>query len=119
MLEFPEMFGSVPLNPYNEWIKLCKLVPWREYDLKYVDNFTSKKGQRAIDSRMALEALLIKPAYKVMSDAVWSKKEFLALNIPNINVNLENNSITTNFGVNSNDSSLTTNDRRQHQRLPT
>ena len=68
MLESPEMFGSLPLDPDNEWIKLSKLVPWREFDLKYADNFRSKKGQRAIDSRMALGALLIKPAYKAMSD---------------------------------------------------
>lgn len=68
MLESPEMFGSLPLDPDNEWIKLSKLVPWRGFDLKYADNFRSKKGQRAIDSRMALGALLIKPAYKAMSD---------------------------------------------------
>ncbi len=68
MLESPEMFGSLPLDPNNEWIKLSRLVPWREFDLKYADNFKSKKGQRAIDSRMALGALLIKPAYKAMSD---------------------------------------------------
>ena len=68
MLESPEMFGSLPLDPDNEWIKLSKLVPWREFDLKYADKFKSKKGQRAIDSRMALGALLIKPAYKAMSD---------------------------------------------------
>ena len=68
MLESPEMFGSLPLDPDNEWIKLSKLVPWREFDLKYAENFRSKKGQRATDSRMALGALLIKPAYKAMSD---------------------------------------------------
>ncbi len=68
MLESPEMFGSLPLDPNNDWIKLSKLVPWREFDLRYADNFRSKKGQRAIDSRMALGALLIKPAYKALSD---------------------------------------------------
>ena len=68
MLETPEMFGSLPLDPNNEWIKLSQLVPWREFDLKYAKIFRSKKGQRAIDSRMALGALLIKPAYKAMSD---------------------------------------------------
>lgn len=52
MLKSPEMFGSLPLDPNNDWIKLRKLVPWR-----------------AIDSRMALGALLIKPAYKALSDA--------------------------------------------------
>ena len=35
MLESPEMFGSLPLDPNNDWIKLSKFVPWREFDLKY------------------------------------------------------------------------------------
>ena len=74
MLESPEMFGSLPLDPTNDWIKLSKLVPWREFDLKYADNFRSKKGQRAIDSRMALGALLIKPAYKALSDEDITKE---------------------------------------------
>lgn len=68
MLEAPEMFGSLPLNPDNDWIKLSKFVPWREFDLKYADNFRSKKGQRACDSRMALGSVLIKIHYKGMSD---------------------------------------------------
>ena len=74
MLESPEMFGSLPLDPNNDWIKLSKLVPWREFDLKYAKNFRSKKGQRAIDSRMALGALLIKPAYKALSDEDITKE---------------------------------------------
>ena len=74
MLESPEMFGSLPLDPNNDWIKLSKLVPQREFDLKYADNFRSKKGQRAIDSRMALGALLIKPAYKALSDEDITKE---------------------------------------------
>ena len=68
MLEEPEYFGTLPLDPNNEWIKLSKLVPWHEFDQKYRENFRSKKGQRAIDSRIALGALLIKPAYKGISD---------------------------------------------------
>ena len=74
MLESPEMFGSLPLDPNNDWIKLSKLGPWREFDVKYADNFRSKKGQRAIDSRMALGALLIKPAYKALSDEDITKE---------------------------------------------
>ncbi len=62
------MFGSLPLDPNNDWIKLSKLFPWREFDMKCADNFRSKKGQRAIDSRMTLGALLIKPVYKALSD---------------------------------------------------
>ena len=74
MLETPEMFGSLPLDPNNDWIKLSRLVPWREFDQKYAENFRSRKGQRAIDSRMALGALLIKPAYKALSDEDITKE---------------------------------------------
>ena len=55
---------SLPRDPNNDWIKLSKFVPWREFDLKYADNFRSKKGQRACDSRMALGSVLIKIHYK-------------------------------------------------------
>ena len=64
----PQFFGSLPLDPNNEWVKLSKLIPWHEFDLKYRENFKSKKGQPACSSRMALGSLLIKPAYKGMSD---------------------------------------------------
>ena len=74
MLESPEMFGSLPLDPNNDWIKLSKFVPWREFDLKYADNFRSKKGQRACDSRMALGSVLIKIHYKGMSDEDLTKE---------------------------------------------
>lgn len=74
MLESPEMFGSLPLDPENDWIKLSKFVPWREFDLKYADNFRSKKGQRACDSRMALGSVLIKIHYKGMSDEDLTKE---------------------------------------------
>ena len=74
MLETPEMFGTLPLDPKNDWIRLSKLVPWFEFDRKYRENFRSKKGQPAIDSRMALGALLIKPAYKGISDEDLAKE---------------------------------------------
>ena len=74
MLETPEMFGTLPLDPKNDWIRLSKLVPWFEFDRKYRENFRSKKGQPAIDSRMALGALRIKPAYKGISDEDLAKE---------------------------------------------
>ena len=74
MLESPEMFGTLPLDPKNDWIRLSKLVPWFEFDRKYRENFRSKKGQPAIDSRIALGALLIKPAYKGISDEDLAKE---------------------------------------------
>ena len=74
MLESPEMFGSLPLDPKNEWIRMSKLVPWDEFDLKYQKNFESENGQAAIDSRIALGALLIKPAYRGISDEDLTKE---------------------------------------------
>ena len=74
MLESPEMFGSLPLDPKNDWIRMSKLVPWDEFDLKYQKNFESKNGQAAIDSRIALGALLIKPAYRGISDEDLTKE---------------------------------------------
>ena len=74
MLETPEMFGTLPLDPNNDWIKLSKFVPWRKFDLKYAENFRSKKGQRACDSRMALGSVLIKIHYKGMSDEDLTKE---------------------------------------------
>lgn len=68
MLESPKMFGSLPFDLKNDWIKLSKYVPWREFDVMYADNFRSMKGQRACDSRMALGSVLIKIHYKGMSD---------------------------------------------------
>ncbi len=53
---------------------MSKLVPWREFDVKYAGHFRSKKGQRAIDSRMAPGALLIKLAYKALSDEDITKQ---------------------------------------------
>ena len=63
-----DLFGSLPLDLNNRWIKLSKQIPWQEFDLKYRENFKSKKGQPACDSRMALGAVLLKPAYKGLSD---------------------------------------------------
>ena len=68
MLDNPEFFGSLPLDPNNRWIQLSKQIPWHEFDLKYRENFKSKKGQPACDSRMALASVLLKPAYKGLSD---------------------------------------------------
>lgn len=81
MLASPEMFGSLPLDPNNDWIRLSKYVPWREFDLKYAKNFRSKKGQRACDSRTALGLVLLKNHYKRMADEDMTKE--LAMN-PNL-----------------------------------
>lgn len=50
------------------------MVPWDEFDLKYQKNFESENGQVAIDSRIVLGALLIKLAYRGISDEDLTKE---------------------------------------------
>ena len=68
MLEDPTMFGGIALDPKNKWIRLSELVPWTAFEVKYAEQFKSKKGQPAIPARMALGALLINERYHGMSD---------------------------------------------------
>lgn len=60
MLDKPEMFGGLPLNPQNEWVRLSHMVPWVAFEEKYAENFSKHRSQPACPARMALGALLIK-----------------------------------------------------------
>lgn len=60
MLESPEMFGGLPLNSKNEWVRLSHMIPWAEFEERYAEQFKSRKGQPGCPARMALGALLIK-----------------------------------------------------------
>ena len=66
----PEFFGTIPLNPKNEWVRLGKLIPWTEFEERYAENFKSATGQPAISGRMALASVLIKQRYKASDDDV-------------------------------------------------
>lgn len=70
MLEAPEMFGNLPLNPKNEWVRLSTLVPWEAFEKRYAKNFKSRKGQPACSARMALGSLLIKERNQFSDDDV-------------------------------------------------
>ncbi len=61
LLDEPELFGTIPLNPKNEWVRLGKLIPWMEE--RYAKNFESTTGQPAISARIALASVLIKQRY--------------------------------------------------------
>ena len=63
MLDSPTMFGTIPLDSKNEWVKLSGIIPWMEFEERYAANFKSRKGQGACPARMALGALLIKERY--------------------------------------------------------
>lgn len=60
MLESPEMFGGLPLDPKNEWIRLSRMIPWQAFEERYANNFRSATGQPACPARMALGALILK-----------------------------------------------------------
>ena len=70
MLESPEMFGTTPLNPKNEWVRVSELIPWQAFEERYAKNFRSRKGQPACSARMALGALIIKERNRFSDDDV-------------------------------------------------
>ena len=53
-------FGG-KLNRKNRWVKLAELIPWWEFEDKYVGNFRSlNKGEEAFSVRVGLGTLIIK-----------------------------------------------------------
>ena len=64
LLDEPEYFGGIALDPENEWIRLSKLIPWDEYEESYTSTLSSGTGQPACSFRMALGSLLIKERYQ-------------------------------------------------------
>jgi transposase, IS5 family len=48
------------LNQRNRWVQLSRLIPWKEFEEKYSDNFSEDNGAPAKPFRMALGALIIK-----------------------------------------------------------
>ena len=64
LLDEPEYFGGIALDPDNEWVKIAKLIPWYRFEEEYSDSFSSETGQPACSFRMALGSLLIKERYQ-------------------------------------------------------
>lgn len=64
VFEDPAMFGGIPLNPENEWVKLAKLIPRWAFEEKYSEQFPSNTGQPADSLRVALGSQIIKEKYK-------------------------------------------------------
>ncbi len=57
-------FIGAQLNPENRWGKLSKIVPWKQVDELYAENFTKQAtGNPAIESRMVFGALMIQQEY--------------------------------------------------------
>lgn len=64
LLDEPEYFGGIALDPDNEWVKLAKLIPWHQFEEEYASSFLSGTGQPACSFRIALGSLLIKERYQ-------------------------------------------------------
>ena len=39
LFDEPEMFGTLPLDPNNEWVKLSRIIPWAELEYQWVNHF--------------------------------------------------------------------------------
>ena len=39
LLDEPEYFGGIALDPDNEWVKLAKLIPWHQFEEEYATSF--------------------------------------------------------------------------------
>ena len=70
LFDEPVMFGTLPLDPNNEWVKLSKLIPWVEFEYRYEEHFESGTGQPACSARMALGSLLIMEDYQCSDERV-------------------------------------------------
>ena len=58
-VEFYLPFGG-RLRADNRWVKMSRIIPWKEIEPKYAHSFSKKKGRRAKSIRVALGALIIK-----------------------------------------------------------
>lgn len=57
-LDFPNPFG-VKLRSDNRWVRLCRLIPWEEFEGQYAELFV-KDGAVAYPFRMALGSEILK-----------------------------------------------------------
>ncbi len=51
--------NQIQLDENNQWVVMADLIPWQEFEQKYMDIFDEKLGAPAKPFRMALGALII------------------------------------------------------------
>lgn len=56
----PLLFGGLPLNKENRWIRLAAQIPWARVEDEYRKQFTKQVGQAAKSARFALGCLIVK-----------------------------------------------------------
>ena len=71
LYESPELFGGLPLNPENDWVKLGQMLPWDAIEDRYLQEHPEEKtGQPAASARMMVGALIIKSWYNISDERV-------------------------------------------------
>ena len=67
-------FGG-KLNRKNRWVKLAELIPWWEFEDKYVGNFRSPNtGEEAFSVRVGLGTLIIKTRLAISDEETVNHK---------------------------------------------
>lgn len=61
----PQLFGGIPLNPQNRWVRLAAQIPWTRVEDEYRKQFTKPRGQVAKPARFALGCLIVKEEMKL------------------------------------------------------
>lgn len=56
----PRLFGGLPLNESNRWVKLAGLIPWGRVEDEYRKHFKGRRGESAKSARLALGTLIVK-----------------------------------------------------------
>ena len=56
------------LNSKNRWVQLADMIPWKTFEDKYAEQFSSETGAPAKSFRMALGALLIKEKLQITDE---------------------------------------------------
>lgn len=64
---FTVPFGG-HLNPKNRWVQLAEIIPWKIFEEKYAEQFSTETGAPAKSFRMALGALLIKEKLQITDE---------------------------------------------------
>lgn len=55
----PRLFGGLPLNESNRWVKLAGLIPWGRVEDEYRKHFKGRRGESAKSVRLALDSLIV------------------------------------------------------------
>ena len=56
----PRLFGGLPLNETNRWVKLAGVIPWIQVEQAYRNQVKNERGEAAKSARLARGCLIVK-----------------------------------------------------------